>query len=176
VLKSDARGPEQRGRCLHKQRLSRSKSRRRSQGRHALKRRRVHERGTGKIDSCVGPNMTISNIRNCNIVQVSPQTQNNFNATGSALMSFQSPESVSFTESRMRCTLPQCAAFRQHSDAPSASITDYSCKPCPPFEISLAAKQVSLEQLSDATNAHCCSFPSRSFCDLITQIHLLAFM
>jgi hypothetical protein len=119
----------------------------------------VDEDGARSIDSCVGPNIVFGNSH---AVQVSPQPQEKeFIASGSNLMSFQNPESISFTGSRMRCALSQFAAFKEQSITDitsSSSITDYSCRPCQPFQISLAATEVSLQELSNAKNVDRC-FP-----------------
>jgi hypothetical protein len=116
--------------------------------------------------SCVGPNMELilSTIR-----QIPSQIASEFNATGSNLMEFQSYDSVSFTGSRMYCALPQFAAFKTQAGGSSTSSAVYSCRPCPPFQISLAANEVSLEELSTARNVDRCfpvslHSPSASVC------------
>jgi hypothetical protein len=124
----------------------------------ALSVRCVDNVGTRNIGGCVGPNVL---IWNSTVAQVLPQTQNDFIATGGSLMSLQNPESLSFTGSRMRCALPQFAAFKDQPAALSGSITEYSCRPCRPFHISLAATKVSLEVLSNSRNVDRC-FPLNS--------------
>jgi hypothetical protein len=118
--------------------------------------------------SCVGPNMALTRST---IQQVPSQTVSTFNATGSDLMAFQNHDSVLFTGSRMRCALSQFSAFRQTTDAGGSSMssTVYSCRPCPPLQISLAATVVSLEELSTARNVDRCfpaspNSPSTSVC------------
>jgi hypothetical protein len=108
--------------------------------------------------SCVGPNMALTRST---IQQVPSQTYSGFNATGSDLMAFQNHDSVLFTGSRMRCALSQFSAFKQTTDAGGSSMssTVYSCRPCPPLQISLAATVVSLEELSTARNVDQC-FPA----------------
>jgi hypothetical protein len=122
--------------------------------------------------SCVGPNMALTR---CTIQQIASQaiSDNNdisdFNTTGSSLMALQSLGRVSFTGSRMRCALPRFAAFKTQAGGSSTSSAVYSCRPCPPLQISLAATEVSLEELSTARNIDRCfpvSFnaPSISVC------------
>ncbi len=116
--------------------------------------------------SCVGPNMA---LRRSTIQQMPSQTASGFNATGSDLIAFQSHDSVAFTESRMRCALPQFAAFKTQAGGSSMSSAVYSCRPCSPFQISLAASVVLLEDLSTARNVDRCflaspNSPSTSLC------------
>jgi hypothetical protein len=77
------------------------------------------------------------------------------------MMSLQNPATLSFTESNMSCAPPRFAAFKQSPVKASTSSTVYSCRPCSPFQISLAAAVVSLEELSNARNVDRC-FPLSS--------------
>jgi hypothetical protein len=110
--------------------------------------------------SCVGPNMALTRST---ILQLPSQAVSDINTTGN-LIAFQGP--VSFTGSRMYCALPQFAAFK--TEVSWSSSTLYSCRPCPPFQISLAATIVSLEELSTARNVDQCfpvsPTPSASVC------------
>ncbi len=106
--------------------------------------------------SCVGPNMVLTRST---IQQTPSQAISDINTTGN-LMDLQSLSAVSFTGSRMRCALPRFAAFKTQAGGCSTSSAVYSCRPCPPFHISLAATEVSLEELSTATNVDRCFLAS----------------
>jgi hypothetical protein len=111
--------------------------------------------------SCLGPNMALTRSIIQQIPSQAASDLNNisdFNTTGSSLMALQSLGPVSFTGSRMRCALPRFAAFKTQGGGSSTSSAVYSCRPCPPFQISLAANEVSLEELSNARNVDRC-FP-----------------
>jgi hypothetical protein len=105
---------------------------------------------------CVGPKIT---MKNSTLFQIPSERVPDFNATGSSLMSLQNSESHSFSESRMTCALSQFAVFKKQYVESSTSITDYSCKPCLPFQMSLTATTVSLEELSNAQIVDRC-FPA----------------
>jgi hypothetical protein len=115
--------------------------------------------------SCIGTNMTLTRST---IRQLPSQTASEFGATGSNLMAFERHDSVSFTGSRMHCALSRFAAFKTQAGGSSANSAVYSCRPCPPFQISLAANEVSLEELSNAANVDRCFpvslTPSTSVC------------
>jgi hypothetical protein len=102
---------------------------------------------------CVGPHLLLKNSK---LRQVVPQSPVDFNATGSVLMSLQNPASVSFVGSQMYCANADFSSFKLQHDLASTKGTEYSCKQCPPFEISLSANPVSLEQLSNARNVGLC--------------------
>jgi hypothetical protein len=114
----------------------------------------VSEDGVGRVGGlCVGPHVL---LKNSTLYQVASQALPDFNATGSAMMSLQNPASVSFAGTRMHCANAAFSAFKLRPDAPSAKGTEYSCKPCQTFEISLSANSVFLEQLDNATNVGQC--------------------
>jgi hypothetical protein len=104
--------------------------------------------------SCVGPNIALTRSK---IQQIPSQAVSDINTTGN-LLAFQGP--VSFTGSRMRCALPRFAAFKTQAGGSSTSSTVYSCRPCPPFQISLAATEVLLDELSALANVDQCFFVS----------------
>ena len=96
-------------------------------------------------------------MKNCTLHQVAPQALPDFNATGSVLMSLQNPASVSFTGTHMHCANhAEFSAFKLQPEGPSVKGTEYSCKPCPTFRISLSANSVCVEQLDNARNVSKC--------------------
>jgi hypothetical protein len=114
----------------------------------------IDDDGARNIASCVGPNLVLKMLT---LVQAALlQNSSAFKASGSTLMYFQSPKLVSITDSRMRCALPEFAAFREQTATSTTSSSAYSCKPCPPLQISLTATEVSLEDLSNARNVDRC--------------------
>jgi hypothetical protein len=123
----------------------------------------VSEDGVGRVGGlCVGPHVL---LKNSALHQVAPQALPDFNATGSALMSLQNPASVSFVGTRMHCANAAFSAFKLRPDVPSAKSTEYSCKPCQTFQISLSANSVFLEQLDNATSVgQCIPVSYRSQC------------
>lgn len=118
----------------------------------------VGDDGARSISSCVGLHIILKDSK---IFQVLSQTVISFNgsATGSALLSLQNPQSISFAQSRMYCALSRFAAFKEQPAESSTRSTLYSCKPCLPFQISLTANVVSLEDLHNARNVDRC-FPA----------------
>lgn len=102
---------------------------------------------------CLGPHLF---LRESNVSQLAPQGLADFNVTGSLLMTLQNPQTISFTGSRLLCALPQFAAFKEQSPK---QFSDFFCKPCAPFYISLSANAVLLEDLSNAKNTDRC-FPA----------------
>jgi hypothetical protein len=99
-----------------------------------------------------GPSVSLTNS---NISQLASQSQADFNATGSSLISLQSSVLTLFIGSRMQCALPQFAAFKKRYPDSSKPVV-YSCNPCSPFQISLSANAVLLEQLLNATDVDRC--------------------
>lgn len=87
------------------------------------------------------------------ISQIKSKTDDNFGATGSALMTLQSR--TSFNRSRMLCFMApaadQFAVFKRPTSQ-NPHIVEYSCRPCPTFNISLTASELQLESLSNAAN------------------------
>ncbi len=119
----------------------------------------VGDDGEHNVGICVGPSVMLTNSR---VVQVYPQSLDDFIAVGSTLMMFQNPKSVSFKGSSMQCAIPQFAAFKKQSFTSSFSATAYFCKPCEPFFVSLTADAVLLENLSNASNVDRCYHVSGS--------------
>jgi hypothetical protein len=121
----------------------------------ALRVQCVGEDGVGRVGGlCVGPHVL---LKNSTLYQLAPQALSDFNATGSALMSLQNPASVSFAGTRMYCANPaEFSTFKLQPDGPSAKGKEYSCKPCPRFQISLSANSVFLEQLDNASDVSKC--------------------
>ena len=108
---------------------------------------------------CVGPHLL---LKHSALHQVASQAAD-FSAAGSVLMSLQNPESVSFAGSQMHCANAEFSAFMLQHDIPSMFGTEYSCRPCQTFNISLSAHTVSLEQLSFARNVSGCIPISEEF-------------
>jgi hypothetical protein len=108
------------------------------------------------LDLCVTPNIILKDSK---MLQLASETLPDFNATGSRLMTLQNPQFISFQKTNMRCALPQFAAFKEQTGKSSSNTMAYSCKPCLPFHISLAATEVSLEKLSNAQLVDRC-FPA----------------
>jgi hypothetical protein len=104
---------------------------------------------------CVGPHLL---LRNSALHQVVSQAPTEFNAAGSVLMSLRNPASVSFTGTRMHCAIDEFSSFKEQPDRMSSKGTQYSCKPCQTFQVSLSTTKVLLEQLDNATNVDRC-FP-----------------
>jgi hypothetical protein len=121
----------------------------------ALRVQCVSDDGVRRVGGlCVGPRVL---LKNCALNQVAPQALPDFSSTGSVLMSLQNPASVSFAGTRMYCANPaEFSAFKLQPDGPSAKGTEYSCKPCQTFRISLSANSVFLEQLDNARNVSKC--------------------
>ena len=117
----------------------------------------VTDDNTGYVlDTCVTPNVILKDSK---ILHLESRTLPDFNATGSRLMTLQNPQSISFRKTHMHCALPQFAAFKEQTGKSSSNTMTYSCKPCLPFHISLAATEVSLEKLSNAQLVDRC-FPA----------------
>jgi hypothetical protein len=104
---------------------------------------------------CIGPNIILHLSR---IFQLPAEAGSDISLTGSALMSVQNPATLLFKESVMSCAPPRFAVFKQSLVKTSTSSTEYSCRPCSFFQISLTAAKVSLEELSNATNVDRCFF------------------
>jgi hypothetical protein len=98
-----------------------------------------------------GPSVSLTNS---NITQLASSSQADFGATGSPLISFQYGVLPLFLSTRMQCAVPQFAAFKKAS--PDNSQNVYSCSPCAPFQISLSANAVLLEQLLNAADVDRC--------------------
>ena len=114
----------------------------------------VSDNGVRRVGGfCVGPHLL---LKNSTLHQVAPQALPDFNSTGSVLMSLRNPASVSFAGTRMHCTNADFSAFKLQPDVPSAKGTEYSCKPCQTFGLSLSANSVFLEQLENARNVSQC--------------------
>jgi len=99
-----------------------------------------------------GPSVSLTHS---NISQLASQSQADFHAAGSSLISLQNGVSQSFVTSRMQCALPQFAVFMKtppHNFQPVV----YSCGPCALFQISLTANAVMLEQLVQAADVDRC--------------------
>ena len=110
--------------------------------------------GGRQVDGfCIGPHLL---LRNSALYQVASQAPAEFKATGSVLMSLRNTAPVSFTGTRMHCANDEFSSFKEQLDRTSAKGTEYSCKPCQTFHISLSATQVLLEQLDNATNVSRC--------------------
>jgi hypothetical protein len=108
----------------------------------------VTDGNTGYVlDNCVTPDVILMDSK---ILQMEPGSLPDFNATGSRLMTLQNPRSIYFRKTHMHCALAQFAAFKEQTGKLSSNTMTYSCKPCLPFHISLAATEVSLEKLSNA--------------------------
>ena len=99
-----------------------------------------------------GPSVYLSTS---NISQLPSQSQADFTSAGSSLMSLQNGVLPLFIGSRMQCALPQFAAFKKNPLDNSQTVV-YSCSPCAPFQISLSANAVMLEQLLNATDVDRC--------------------
>jgi hypothetical protein len=98
---------------------------------------------------CDGPDVLISDSI---ISQLRSQTDDRFAATGSALMTLQSR--TSFSKSRMLCIIALAAdpfAVFKRPTSQNPHIVEYSCRPCPTFNISMTASEVQLERLSNAS-------------------------
>jgi hypothetical protein len=103
---------------------------------------------------CVGPNVALrhsriqsSAIANSVWIQCHWQRIDDFST---AMTPFCSRKAC------MHCALPQFAAFKTQAGGSSTSSAVYSCRPCSPFQISLTASVVSLEDLSNARNVDRC--------------------
>jgi hypothetical protein len=95
--------------------------------------------------SCPQSGLSV-HISNSNFSQQIPLSKQDFNATGSSLISLQRGTSSSFFDSRLSCISGlDFAAFKKSSDKPLSVV--FFCGPCSPFSISLSANEVLLEQL-----------------------------
>jgi hypothetical protein len=120
----------------------------------ALRVQCVSDDGVQRVGGlCVGPHVL---LKDSAMYQVAPQALSDFSSTGSVLMSLQNLASVSFAGTRMYCARDVFSAFKLQPNGPSAKGTEYSCKPCQTFQISLSASSVFLEQLDNARNVSKC--------------------
>jgi hypothetical protein len=114
----------------------------------------VDKNGAENIGGCFGPSLM---LKNATVIQIPPpQMSSTFTATGSTLMYLQSTYHLSITDGRLRCALPQFAAFQEQNLSSTANTWAYSCKPCAPLQISLSSSEVSLEKISNAKNVDRC--------------------
>jgi hypothetical protein len=104
-------------------------------------------------DSCSqsGPSLV---LLKSNISQQIMVLKEDFNVTGSALISLQSGISPLFLDSRLNCVSSLDFAASKKSSEITASV-DFSCSPCAPYSISLSAREVLLEQLARSTGDSC---------------------
>jgi hypothetical protein len=103
-------------------------------------------------------------LKNSNISQLPQRSNSEFNVSGSSVMSLQNGVLSLFIGSRMQCAMPQFASFKKQSPDNFLSAL-YSCSPCAPFQISLSANAVMLEQLLNATDVNrCISVSSQNSC------------
>jgi hypothetical protein len=122
----------------------------------------VSDDGSHSVEcSLSGPSVSLINS---NISQLVSQSQADFNASGSSLISLQNGVSQSFISSRMQCALPQFAVFKK-TPLDNSQHFMYSCSPCALFQISLTANAVILEQLGKAADVdRCISVSNQNRC------------
>ncbi len=125
-----------------------------------IKVRCVGEDGArGFLGFCVGPHIAVRRSKMFQEIPSQSPEGFNFSTTGSFLMSFQNPESISFVESSMHCALRRFASFKEFFTVSQSRTTVYACKPCLPFQISLTSSAVPLDELSISRNTDRC-FPA----------------
>ena len=103
-----------------------------------------------------GPLLSVAQL---NVSQLASQYQLNFNATGSSLMLLQQNVGLESSNSFIECYDIQFAVFKKQSQT-SLQYVDYSCSPCPSFQIARTSSVARLATVSTALSIDTCLNPS----------------
>jgi hypothetical protein len=99
-----------------------------------------------------GPLLSVAQL---NLSQLASQYQLNFNATGSSIMLLQQNVGLESSNSFIECYDLQFAVFKKQSQA-SLQYVDYSCSPCPFFQIARTSSVARLATVSTALSIDTC--------------------
>jgi hypothetical protein len=96
-------------------------------------------------------------FKNSSFLQTPPSTlREEFDLIGSTLMTMPNAVSLFSAKTRMKCASAQFAVFASSSMQPF--VLEYACRPCPPFQVSLSADEVWLEDAARSDDIDRC-FP-----------------